>query len=228
MLRWGALVEEAGTPTTEQEDRSDLEPRPTWASAFPADELDELRTLLSDGPPTTAEGMADLLDAVGAKAVRLRTTMLRMVAERLTAAEEEAATIRRAAFEEATRTRQEAIRVMAERVQEAEGAAAAIRESALAEDRRAKRKALPLLNRAATQVESLRDEIARLFDAAEGVVPSLTQAADQVRQLIAELEAPQPGATDDQEPPATATEPSGDAATGPIVPPPPPAVEQSQ
>jgi hypothetical protein len=214
MLRWGALVEEERIPTTGESgdvafgadqagpaDHSDHldEPRPTWASAFPADELDELRTLLTDGPPTTADGMTDLLDAVGAKAVRLRTTMLRMVAERLTAAEEEAATIRRAAFEEATRTRQEAIRVMAERVQEAEGAAAAIREAALADDRRAKRKALPLLARAATQVESLRDEIARLFDAANGVVPSLTEAAGQVRQLIAELEGPHPDPAVDEE-----------------------------
>jgi hypothetical protein len=222
-------MEDAGMPTTgelgEVGDHADTEPRPTWASAFPADELDELRTLLSDGPPTTAEGMADLLDAVGAKAVRLRTTMLRMVAERLTSAEEEAATIRRAAFEEATRTRQEAIRVMAERVEEAEGAAAAIREAALAEDRRAKRKALPLLARAATQVENLRDEIARLFDAAEGVVPSLSQAADQVRQLIAELEEPLPEATEEDHESAPTP---GDAPTGPIVPPPPPAVESSQ
>jgi hypothetical protein len=167
---------------------------PSWGSAFPGDELDELRALLNDGPPRTAEAMADLLDAVGAKAVRLRSTMLRMVADRLTSAEEEAASIRRAAFEEATRTRQEAVRVMAERVEEAEGAAAAIRQAALAEDRRAKRKALPLLTSAAAQVEALRDEISRLFDSAGGLVPSLSQAADQVRQLIAELEAPSPGA----------------------------------
>jgi hypothetical protein len=205
MLRWGAVVDNEGLATTgesgEVPDHSSDEAQPTWASAFPADELDELRNLLSDGPPATAEGIADLLDAVGAKAVRLRTTMLRMVAERLSAAEDEAAEIRRAAFEEATRTRQDAIRVMSDRLEEAEGAAAAIREAALAEDRRAKRKALPLLTRAATQVESLRDEIARLFDAAEGVVPSLSHAAEQVRHLIADLEAPHPEATEVMESP---------------------------
>jgi hypothetical protein len=172
---------------------------PSWGSAFPSGELDELRGLLKDGPPRTPDAMADLLDAVGAKAIRLRSTMLRMVADRLTAAEEEAASIRRAAFEEATRTRQEAVRVMAERLEEAEGAAAAIRQAALAEERRAKRKALPLLTSAAAQVEALRDEISRLFDAAGGLVPSLSEAAEQVRQLIAELEAPPQGTPDGAE-----------------------------
>jgi hypothetical protein len=236
MLRWGAPVEDEGRPTTggsgEAADPSGHEGRPSWASAFPGDELDELRTLLSDGPPRTAEAMADLLDAVGAKAVRLRTTMLRMVADRLSSAEEEAAGIRRAAFEEATRTRQEAVRVMAERLEEAEGAAAAIRQAALAEDRRAKRKALPLLTRAAAQVESLRDEIARLFDAAEGVVPSLSQAAEQVRQLIAELEGAQPeagadstGATDSPIEPPDGPPAYGDAPEGEVGPQPDPAAD---
>src|ERR1700736_5519095 len=85
MLRWGAPVEDEAQPTSGEAGEAPgsppdyapdagqtspaIEGRPSWATAFPGDELDELRTLLSDGPPATAEAMADLLDAVGAKAV---------------------------------------------------------------------------------------------------------------------------------------------------------------
>jgi hypothetical protein len=169
--------------------------RPTWASSFPGPELDELRSRLSDAAPTTPEAMADLLDAVGAEAGRLRATMLRMVSERLVTAEEEAARILKDALEEATKTRGDAVRTMTERLKEAEGAAEAIRRTALEDNRRAKRKALPLLSSAVAQVENLRDEIAGLFDTAEGLVPSLGQAASHVRRLIGDVDAlfPEPG-----------------------------------
>jgi hypothetical protein len=170
--------------------------RPTWASSFPGPELDELRARLTDEPPTTPDGMADLLDAVGAEAGRLRATMLRMVSERLVTAEEDAARILREALEEATRTRGEAVRTMTERLREAEGAAEAIRRTALEDNRRAKRKALPLLTSAVAQVENLRDEMARLFDAADGLVPSLGQAASHVRQLIGDVDAQFPEPSD--------------------------------
>jgi hypothetical protein len=133
--------------------------------------------------------MADLLDAVGAEAGRLRATMLRMVSERLVTAEEEAARILKDALEEATKTRGDAVRTMTERLKEAEGAAEAIRRTAMEDNRRAKRKALPLLTSAVAQVENLRDEIAGLFDSAEGLVPSLGQAASHVRKLIGDVDA---------------------------------------
>jgi hypothetical protein len=140
--------------------------------------------------------MADLLDLIGAEAVRLRATMLRMVADRLHEAEEEAARIRRAAFLDATLTRQEAVRAMNERLQDAEHTADTVRSEALAANHRAKQKTLPVLAGAAARVEDLRHQVARLFDQADGLVPSLGEAAAQVRRLIEELDVHYPDTLD--------------------------------
>jgi ABC-type transporter Mla subunit MlaD len=85
---------------------------------------------------------------------------------------------------------------MNERLQDAEHTADTVRSEALAANRRAKQKTLPVLAGAAARVEDLRHQVARLFDQADGLVPSLGEAAAQVRRLIEELDVHYPDTLD--------------------------------
>ncbi|MCW2494871.1 hypothetical protein [Jatrophihabitans sp.] len=160
-----------------------------WASTFPHVEIDELMNRLSAADSATPGETTALLGAIIDEARRLRSTVVRLTSEKLSAAEQEAEEILAAARTEAAQLRRSANEAMLSRLDEAEAAAAAITQAATVDATRRSRQGQQLLAQTRTEVESLRSRVSAIFDSTNGILPLLGDAAAALGRMETELAA---------------------------------------
>lgn len=101
-------------------------PPADWPAQFPHVELDALLKQIA-GPNTDREDLERVILLVGREAQRLRSTVMRLSAARLTAADEQARSIIRAAQDSADDLRGLALETLRERLTEADVISSAVR-----------------------------------------------------------------------------------------------------
>lgn len=163
---------------------------PDWAGLFPHDQIAELLDrVAASAAPADATGV--LLE-IAAEAKRLRSTVLRVTAERMAEAEREADAVRAAAMAEAATIREQAHAAALARLGEAEAAGASVVAEARIRAHQHWREARELLAGARAQVDMLRDQVHGLFAAAHGVVPHLIYAGQSLAEIEDKLNQSQP------------------------------------
>ena len=159
----------------------------SWASTFPHVEIDELMTRLNEADSVTPAETTALLGAIIDEARRLRATVVRLTAEKLSAAEREAEEILASARAEAAELRRTANEAMINRLDEAESAGAAITQAATVDATRRSRQGQQLLAQTRSEVEELRNRVSAIFDSTTGILPLLGDAASELGRMEAEL-----------------------------------------
>jgi hypothetical protein len=129
---------------------SDKAPRPVvpngddpWPPHFPHADIDALLDRLERAEDVDPDSARDLLALVAQEAQRLRSTVVRLSAARLSAAEREAATIIADAQTSARALRAAALDLLDARLDEAERLTTAVREALSIERRRARAGTVP-------------------------------------------------------------------------------------
>lgn len=108
---------------------------PTWPPRFPHSRIDELLTRLESSSTMDHEDALELLQSVVREAERLRTAVVRLSVERLSAAEREAHEIVTTAQTSADSVRSLALQTVGNRLDEAEQISRAMRMAFLSESR---------------------------------------------------------------------------------------------
>jgi len=158
-----------------------------WASTFPHVEIDELLNRVSAAAKLTPSETTALLGAIVDEAKRLRATVVRLTAERVSAAEREAEEILSAARTEAAELRRSANDAMISRLDEAESASDAVLQAAHTDASRRSRQGQQLLAQTRTEVEDLRARVAAIFDSTNGILPLLGETASALGRMETEI-----------------------------------------
>ena len=158
-----------------------------WASTFPHVEIDELLNRVSTAATLTPAETTALLGAIVDEAKRLRATVVRLTAERVSAAEREAEQILTEARAEAAQLRRSANEAMISRLDEAESASDAVLQAAHTDASRRSRQGQQLLAQTRTEVEDLRARVAALFDSTNGILPLLGETATALGRMESEI-----------------------------------------
>ena len=161
----------------------------SWASTFPHVEIDELLNRVSAAAALTPAETTALLGAIVDEAKRLRATVVRLTAERVSAAEREAEQILAEARAEAAALRRTANEAMINRLDEAESASDAVLQAAHTDASRRSRQGQQLLAQTRTEVEELRSRVAAIFDSTNGILPLLGETATALGRMESEIAA---------------------------------------
>ena len=164
----------------------------SWPSTFPHVQIDELMNRVGSTGSVTPEEASAVLGAILDEARTLRATVVRLTAEKLSAAEKQAEEIISAARAEATELRRSANDAMLTRLDEAETAGAAITQAAQVDATRRSRQGQQLLAQTRTEVEELRNRVSAIFDSTTGILPLLGDAADALGRMESQLAVGQP------------------------------------
>lgn len=149
-----------------------------------ADHVEYEGSLSSRDESTTVTSPSETMSAAG----RLHANAVRIIADKLVAAEQEARQIRLDALAEAAAVRQEAAEAMVRRTEQAERSAEQIIESARADAAIVRGDALASVREARAASQDFRDVLERLFVEADGLATVMRAAFERFDRLEQHLD----------------------------------------